>query len=92
MAEFESSLISERVRLGMARARAQGKRISRPPIPGTKQREIVRLHKMGRSLRQIEGEIGVSRATAAKYVNAYKNAAATACADPDRWALRCARG
>jgi DNA invertase Pin-like site-specific DNA recombinase len=76
MAEFESSLISERVRLGMARARAQGKRISRPPIAGTKRREIVRLHKTGKSLRQIEAEIGVSRATAAKYVNAHKKAVA----------------
>ncbi len=72
MAEFESSLISERVRLGMDRARKQGKRISRPPIPEARRKEIVRLHQAGRSLRQIEAEVGVSRATAAKYVKAYK--------------------
>ncbi len=72
MAEFESSLISERVRLGMERARKQGKRISRPPIPEAKQREIIRLHQAGRSLRQIEAEVGVSRATVAKYVKAHK--------------------
>ena len=32
LAQFESALISERVKAGMARARAQGKRISRAPI------------------------------------------------------------
>ena len=78
MAEFESSLISERVRLGMDRARKQGKRISRPPISEAKQKKIVRLHKAGKSLRQIEAAAGVSRATAAKYVKAYKQGNATA--------------
>ena len=72
MAEFESSLISERVRLGMERARKQGKRISRPPISEAKQKKIVQLHRAGKSLRQIEKAAGVSRATAAKYVKAYK--------------------
>ncbi|NKB89687.1 MAG: hypothetical protein GKS06_15840 [Acidobacteria bacterium] len=57
-------------------AKAQGKRISRPPIPSSKQREIVRLHKGSRSLRQIEAEIGVSRATAAKNVNLNKRSVA----------------
>jgi DNA invertase Pin-like site-specific DNA recombinase len=33
LAQFESALISERVKAGMARAKAQGKRISRSPIP-----------------------------------------------------------
>lgn len=72
MAEFESSLISERVRLGMARARKQGKRISRPRIPEAKQKEIVRLHQAGKSIRQIEKVAGVSRATVGRYVKAYK--------------------
>lgn len=33
LAQFESALISERVEAGMARSKAQGKRISRAPIP-----------------------------------------------------------
>ena len=33
LAQFESALIGERVKAGMARARAQGKRTSRPPLP-----------------------------------------------------------
>src|SRR5262245_23933699 len=32
LAQFERTLISKRVKAGMARAKAQGKRISRPPI------------------------------------------------------------
>ena len=32
LAQFESALISERVKAGMARAKAQGRRISRAPI------------------------------------------------------------
>jgi DNA invertase Pin-like site-specific DNA recombinase len=33
LAQFESTLISEQVEAGMARAKAQGKRISQAPIP-----------------------------------------------------------
>ena len=33
IAQFESALMSDRVKAGMARAKAQGKRISRAPIP-----------------------------------------------------------
>ncbi len=47
-AEFESSLISERVRAGMARAKKQNKRISRPPLDKAKQQQIRNLHQAGR--------------------------------------------
>src|SRR3954453_20768021 len=40
LAEFERSLISERVRAGMARAKAQGKHTGRPPLHPTKRRRI----------------------------------------------------
>ena len=32
LAQFESSLISQKVKASMARAKAQGKHIARPPI------------------------------------------------------------
>jgi DNA invertase Pin-like site-specific DNA recombinase len=32
-AEFERAMIQERVRAGLARARSEGKRLDRPPIP-----------------------------------------------------------
>jgi|GEM_PF-3523183 len=40
LVQFESLLISQRVRVGMARAEAQGKRVSRAPLPTNKQKEI----------------------------------------------------
>ena len=40
LAEFERSLISERVRAGMQRAKAQGKHTGRPPLHPTKRRRI----------------------------------------------------
>jgi DNA invertase Pin-like site-specific DNA recombinase len=39
-AEFERALIQERVKAGLARARAEGKRLGRPPIPPAKEAEI----------------------------------------------------
>lgn len=33
LAQFEGSLISQRVKAGMARANAQGKHVIRPPLP-----------------------------------------------------------
>lgn len=39
-AEFERSIIRERVKSGMARARAQGKRLGKPAVPEAKVEEI----------------------------------------------------
>ena len=38
--EFERSIIQDRIHAGLARARAQGKRLSRPSIPVTIERKI----------------------------------------------------
>ena len=35
-AEFERAMIQERVRAGLARARDEGKRLGRPPLPRTR--------------------------------------------------------
>ena len=51
LAEFERSLIAERVRAGMARAKAQGKHVGRPRIPAQKEAGIRRDLLAGRSLR-----------------------------------------
>ena len=67
LAEFESSLIGERVRAGMARAKAEGKRISRPPRDRAVAKQIQRLRKAGKSLRVVAAELGVSRGTVANY-------------------------
>jgi DNA invertase Pin-like site-specific DNA recombinase len=64
-AELERSILIERVRAGMARARAEGKRIGRPPRLMDLE-EVARLHGDGLSIRQIARRIGVPPSTVAK--------------------------
>jgi DNA invertase Pin-like site-specific DNA recombinase len=59
VSELELDLIRERTKDGLARARAQGKRLGRPPKP-TKNDEIRALRAQGKSLRQIGFELGIS--------------------------------
>jgi DNA invertase Pin-like site-specific DNA recombinase len=67
IAEFERSLISERVRSGLAKARAHGKQLGRPKISSETIKEIKRLRKQGKSLTQIAKQLGVSYQTVANY-------------------------
>jgi DNA invertase Pin-like site-specific DNA recombinase len=62
-AEFERSMIQERVRAGLKRAKDEGKRIGRPPIAPELERRIRdALHKPGRTegVRKIAARFGVS--------------------------------
>ena len=70
LAQFESALIGERVRAGMARAKAQGKRTSRPPIPERTRKRIEELARAGRSINGIAKELKVAYGTAWNYVKA----------------------
>ncbi len=65
IAEFESALISERVKAGMARAKAEGARIGRPRIPFEVKHRILSLKRSdpSRSVRMIARECGVSVGT-----------------------------
>lgn len=56
-AEFERSLIVERVRAGLARARAQGKTLGRPPVSGHVVRRIKALRRAGHGKLWIAREI-----------------------------------
>jgi DNA invertase Pin-like site-specific DNA recombinase len=47
-AEFERSMVIERVKAGLARARAQGRRCGRPPIDATRKKKVREL--LGRGL------------------------------------------
>lgn len=69
LAQFESSLISQRVKAGMARAKAQGKRISRPPLPTHQQQRIFELQKQGLSMNKISKELGIAYGTVYNYVS-----------------------
>jgi DNA invertase Pin-like site-specific DNA recombinase len=64
LAQFESALISEWVKAGMARAKAQGRRISRAPIAKKVQAHIAMLYAQGRSITHISKQLGISYGTA----------------------------
>lgn len=64
LAEFERERISKRVRAGLARARRQGKKLGRP----RNQRPAMSLPK-GLTVRQAAAQWGVSRSTAARWIN-----------------------
>jgi DNA invertase Pin-like site-specific DNA recombinase len=59
VSELELDLIRERTKDGLARARAQGKRLGRPPSPARTE-EILTLREQGLSLRQIAQQVGLS--------------------------------
>jgi len=62
MAEFERSLIRERVRAGLRNARNKGKRLGRPRVIVDASR-IAGLRSQGLSWAQIKNEVGVSKGT-----------------------------
>jgi DNA invertase Pin-like site-specific DNA recombinase len=72
LAQFESALISARVKAGMARARAQGKRIARAPLAAVVQRCIATLYQQGHSIHQISKQLNIGYGTAWNYVQRVK--------------------
>lgn len=62
-AEFELAIIKERIVAGMERAKADGKHIGRPSIPKTKVLEIRRQRRLGRTMREIAQNTGISLGT-----------------------------
>ncbi len=64
IAEFERGRVQERVRAGLARAKAQGKRLGRP----RKKRPAIIVP--GGSVREAARVWGVSKSTAARWINA----------------------
>jgi DNA invertase Pin-like site-specific DNA recombinase len=65
MAEFERSLIQERVRAGLRNAKLKGKTLGRPPLTLDCGR-IARLRASGASIRTISAQLGVSASTVHK--------------------------
>ena len=59
-AEFERSMVQERVKAGLERARAKGKRLGRPPVPPIQIEKIRKLRKGGMTLTAIAERVGVS--------------------------------
>jgi DNA invertase Pin-like site-specific DNA recombinase len=68
LAQFESALISERVKAGMQRAKAQGKNISRPKLAQSKLKQIRALKQEGLSMNQVSIRSGVAYGTVYNYL------------------------
>jgi len=68
VAQFERSLIAERVKAGLANARANGKVLGRPPLRNLTWQEVAELKRLRRrentSFRDLAQEFGVSVWTA----------------------------
>ena len=70
-AEFERAMIQERVRAGLARARARGKRLGRPrTLTPAKVRTVKRLRAEGASLRQIAAKTRLGLGSVGRALNA----------------------
>lgn len=67
IAELERSLIVERVRAGMRRAKLEGRRIGRAPLDINRE-QVVRDRCSGLSLRQVAQKHGMSRASVCRLV------------------------
>ncbi|MGO8928810.1 MAG: recombinase family protein [Limisphaerales bacterium] len=66
MAEFERSLIRERVRAGLAAARERGVRLGREPLLVKRVAEVKRLKKAGLGIRAIGRELGMPPSSVCK--------------------------
>jgi DNA invertase Pin-like site-specific DNA recombinase len=67
LAKQEAKRISERTRAGLARARAQGKRLGRPSISDKLQQKIANRIAAGETPYRVAKDLGIDRHTAAKY-------------------------
>jgi DNA invertase Pin-like site-specific DNA recombinase len=63
-AEFERSMIQERVKAGLEPAKAQGKKLGRPAIPPITAKKVRQLREDGLSFRKIAGKVGIHHRTA----------------------------
>lgn len=68
------ALISQRVRAGMARAKAQGKHVARPPLAQVKQVAIAQLLRNGLSMNQVSKQLNVAYGTVNNYAQKLKSA------------------
>ena len=82
-AEFERSMIQERVRAGLRRAKSEGRRLGRPPIaPALQQRIREALNKPGRTegVRKIAARFGVDPGTVQRISRPFGGEGASAAA------------
>ena len=62
-AEFERAKIQERVKAGLAPAKAQGKKLGRPKVNGNVEKAVLAARKMGTGKRKIAKQLGIGVST-----------------------------
>ncbi len=67
-AEFERSMIQERVKAGLARARAQGKKLGRPRVSASIERKVRTHRTKGMGIKAIARKLGVGTGTVQRIV------------------------
>ena len=73
VAKQESRRISERTIAGMARVRAEGKQLGRPPLPVETRAKLTESLKQGTGIREIARQCGVSHAAVARLISEGKS-------------------
>ena len=71
-AEFERSMIKERINAGLARARSQGKTLGRPKVSLKVENKIKKLRATGKGIRKIASELKVGVSTVMRVVDELK--------------------
>lgn len=72
-AEFEREILRERVKAGIAHARAQGKPHGRPATVKKRSGEVVSLFKAGLSQSEIARKLGIGRTSVRRILNENKS-------------------
>ena len=67
-AEFERAMMQERVKAGLARARAQGKTLGRPRVAPEVEAAVRAAKATGKGIRKIAGELGIGVGTVQRIV------------------------
>ncbi len=67
-AEFERSMIQERVKAGLARARAQGKKLGRPRVAASIERKVRTHRTKGMGIKAIARKLGIGTGTVQRIV------------------------
>ena len=68
-AEFERSMISERVKSGLARAKSNGKILGRPKVSDECEEQILNLRSQGMGILKIGKELGVGTSTVQRVIS-----------------------
>jgi len=68
-AEFERSMISERVKSGLARAKSNGKTLGRPKVSGECEAQILELRKEGIGMIKIGKQLGIGTSTVQRVIS-----------------------